>query len=654
MDHQSQAEAFEVLPPATAQRESWNEYEYEQEGPSAQGEFEDEVFRVHRSGGAPVHAAWGGHRVSAPFNRRATVSVHGSSWPGVHGVYRTHNAYGGSGTRYGWPGYYGASGYSGASPSTYGGQWGRWPRWYRGRWPVQGWGWDGGGMPPPEGDDGDDYPPQPMPMPMPVMTAPPPAAPDVPPQPMAAYAPAPAAPAPAPTPPDAATAPPAGASSEFEFGFGSGFGSGRHGRGHGHHRHCDCSSCMGGSPFGGFAQQDEVGGGPAPARPACASYTPGEVQRSTSAAGLLRASVLDHPRGTVVADFGVNWRTPRDSLARDPALGARLRQWLDIARADPTMRMRVLGFSDCVGDERDNLFLRKGRATRLMALLERMVGKPSFDALRSRIVAVDAAPIGDFLGSNDTVEGRAVNRGVLFEFQRQVHGDPIAVAACSPNPADLLRYPLLLKVPNVPDYRPLPIEFRIDAKKMVGDLAQDLHGLGEKAAVLMEAAHWGIASVEIFELISATSALAGVLAVLGPVLAWTSGFVALGAPYVEAAKEIAARHAASGFSIGLVMGASGASFRKMREYFGNTTFPPNDFFPQGRAIATANYRAGLVAGFAQARALCPAQRAVVMRDIGRRMGDQSYRGDQARWGDKERIDWFIAAAATFNAAHLEH
>jgi hypothetical protein len=365
--------------------------------------------------------------------------------------------------------------------------------------------------------------------------------------------------------------------------------------------------------------------------------------------------VFDHPRGTVVGDFGVNWRTPRDSLAKDPALAARLRQWLEIARSDPTMRMRVLGFSDCVGDERDNLFLRKGRATRLAALLERIAGKAAFDALRPRIVAVEAAPIGDFLESNDTVEGRAVNRGVLFEFKREIKGDPMTIVACRPKPADFARYPLLALVPNVPDYRnPLPIEFRIDAKKMVGDLAQDLHGLGEKAHVLMEAVDWGITSVEIFGLIAETSALAGTLAVLGPVLAWASGFVALGAPYVEAAKEIAAREAASGFSAGLVMGANNASFRKMKEYFGNLVFPKNDFLPQGKAIATANYRAGLVAGFAQARALCPAQRDVIMRDVGRRMGDQSWRGDPSRWSDRDRRNWYIDVAATFNGAHLVH
>jgi hypothetical protein len=412
---------------------------------------------------------------------------------------------------------------------------------------------------------------------------------------------------------------------------------------------------MGGSPFGGFAQEQEVGGGPGTARPACANYVPGEVQRSTSAAGVLRTNVFDHPRGTVVGDFGVNWRTPRESLAKDPALAVWLRRWLDTARSNPTMRMRVLGFSDCVGDERDNLFLRKGRATRLVALLERMAGKAAFDALRPRIVAVEAAPIGDFLEKNDSVEGRAVNRGVLVETQTTVKGDPMTITACRPKPSDFARYPLLALVPNVPGYRdPLPIEYRIDAKKMVGDLAQDLHGLGEKAHVLMEAADWGITAVEMFQLLAETSALAGTLAVLGPVLAWAAGFVALGAPYVEAAKEIAAREAASGFSAGLVMGANDASFRKMKEFFGNLTFPRNDFLPQGKAIATANYRAGLVAGFAQARALCPAQRAVVMRDIGRRMGDQSWRGDPSRWSGRDLRNWYIDASATFNAAHLAH
>ena len=74
--------------------------------------------------------------------------------------------------------------------------------------------------------------------------------------------------------------------------------------------------------------------------------------------------------------------------------------------------------------------------------------------------------------------------------------------------------------------------------------------------------------------------------------------------------------------------------------------------PRIRIDCFGDTRAGLVAGYAQGRALCPAQRAILMRDLGRRMGDQSWRGPQARWTALGWSEWYTDLAATFWGAHL--
>ena len=669
MDQQLNGEAFEVLPPASSEFES---------GPSAEagdGEFSDEV-RYHGSTAAR-HGAWVRPPAAAHHaNYRTTpVRYHApqavdwrTGWRPSAGTWPSAHVYPGA-PRYGFTRYATARPWSGAS-------WARWPYGARGRWPTgQGWyrpGWPGWGgpyaqgmqAPTQDGDDGPDYPPPPPPV---IFAAPPMVAPPV--IDPAAQA---ALPIPAPDPAGAAVAPGAPPQTEYGgYGPGQGFGMGQ-GQGYGrrHHRHCGCGACRrGGSSMGLFQREAGEGFEAAPAfeqdesgdefelkpAPACAPYAPGEVERSTSAAGLLPADVIDHPRGTLVADFGVNWRTPRDALARDPLLANRLRAWLDRARTDPTTRLRILGFSDCVGPERDNLYLRKGRATRLAALLERMAGPAAWAALRPRITAVEAAPVGEFVATNATVEGRAQNRGVLVEFVRTIDMAPMTLQACNPG-ADLRqRYPLVALLPNVADYRgPLPIEYRLDAKKMVGELAQDISLLGPKAHVFLEGIHWGIAAAEMFELLGEATLLAGVLSVLAPVIAGAAVFIGLGAPYAEAAEQIAGEWSASGFSRGLVMAADGRGFRDLKRTFGfsNRAFPDNHFFPRGKSIAIANYRAGLVAGYAQGRALCPAQRAILMRDLGRRMGNQSWRGPQPRWTARGWSEWYTDLAATFRATHL--
>ena len=70
-----------------------------------------------------------------------------------------------------------------------------------------------------------------------------------------------------------------------------------------------------------------------------------------------------------------------------------------------------------------------------------------------------------------------------------------------------------------------------------------------------------------------------------------------------------------------------------------------------RRITSA--KAGLVAGYVQGRLLTQNQRVILWRDLGRRMGDQSYRGPAKQWGQRQWRDWYTDLAAVFRGYHLE-
>ena len=210
-------------------------------------------------------------------------------------------------------------------------------------------------------------------------------------------------------------------------------------------------------------------------------------------------------------------------------------------------------------------------------------------------------------------------------------------------------FALVRLIPDDPNYRKyVPINYRLNAKNIVGELAQDLKK-GKSAHFWVELAHWGVVAAEIFA--EASTLVAG-LAIGAPLLGLASSFLAIGAGYLEAAEKIAADWSATGFSRGVVMGADKRRAHMVKDYFGNDYFPPNPIFPRGRSIAIANYRLGLLAGFVQGRLLSPNQRAIFWRDLGHRMGDQSYRGSPAQWTRRDWIDSYVAAAAVFRSAHL--
>jgi outer membrane protein OmpA-like peptidoglycan-associated protein len=163
----------------------------------------------------------------------------------------------------------------------------------------------------------------------------------------------------------------------------------------------------------------------------CPSYQRGEVQRSRTQQGHLPSDVIVHPRGLLLADFGVDWRTPKSSVSRDATLRNRVNEIIQVVRANPTTRITISGYSDCVGRERDNSVLRRGRARRVLQLLQHLAGR-NWVVLRTRIT-VRAAPAGEYVADNATVTGRATNRGVLIESVRDVPFEPDVITAPRPD-----------------------------------------------------------------------------------------------------------------------------------------------------------------------------------------------------------------------------
>jgi hypothetical protein len=95
--------------------------------------------------------------------------------------------------------------------------------------------------------------------------------------------------------------------------------------------------------------------------------------------------------------------------------------------------------------------------------------------------------------------------------------------------------PLQRVIPDDPDYRKhIPIEYRLNAKAIVGRLAHDLSS-GKSLHHSVDVADGAITAAEIFTVFGETSALAGGLALAGPVLGFAAQFLALGAGYQEAA-----------------------------------------------------------------------------------------------------------------------
>jgi outer membrane protein OmpA-like peptidoglycan-associated protein len=164
---------------------------------------------------------------------------------------------------------------------------------------------------------------------------------------------------------------------------------------------------------GGFGEYEFGAYQPQHLTQPCPPYAPGEVAKSRTDAGHLPSDVFAQPEQVLIADFGVDWRHTKPGLARDATLKAWLTGVIARMRTDPRVGLSIIGFSDCVGRENNNMFLRRGRALRVKQLLLQLASPADRSFLNSRISSADAASPGEFIADNGTIAGRARNRGVL-------------------------------------------------------------------------------------------------------------------------------------------------------------------------------------------------------------------------------------------------
>jgi outer membrane protein OmpA-like peptidoglycan-associated protein len=91
---------------------------------------------------------------------------------------------------------------------------------------------------------------------------------------------------------------------------------------------------------------------------------------------------------------------------------AQIQSLVGLLKANPEMRVRVIGFTDDRGDERFNYFLSKQRAHQVATLLK--------DAgVAEDSIAIEGRGPRDFLADNSTLAGRKLNRRVEFALTRK-------------------------------------------------------------------------------------------------------------------------------------------------------------------------------------------------------------------------------------------
>ena len=124
-----------------------------------------------------------------------------------------------------------------------------------------------------------------------------------------------------------------------------------------------------------------------------------------------------------------------------------LRGWLkenvDKARTNSSTRIFITGYSDCVGPEKNNFALRRGRADGVARMLQQLAG-PGGRYLSGKLKTA-AAPPGSYLADNSTVQGRAQNRAVRIETKSVVTFAEEPVTARFPAPTPSVEEPEFIR-----------------------------------------------------------------------------------------------------------------------------------------------------------------------------------------------------------------
>ena len=188
----------------------------------------------------------------------------------------------------------------------------------------------------------------------------------------------------------------------------------------------------------------------------CAGYEPGEVTKSLSKEGHLNQDVFMTKGGwLVIADFAVG-KSEIKAVTRRERL---LRDSLEKFETDPPDEILVIGFSDCVGKEKNNEALRRSRAVQVANL---------FGPKARTRVRVFSGKMGRYLSDNITSTNRARNRSVLIQWKRDFSFAPEEVKV---NPAEIMKNVIrcaILAVKDIPGKRGERIRKMISIADSVG------------------------------------------------------------------------------------------------------------------------------------------------------------------------------------------
>jgi hypothetical protein len=143
---------------------------------------------------------------------------------------------------------------------------------------------------------------------------------------------------------------------------------------------------------------------------------------------------------------------------------------------------------------------------------------------------------------------------------------------------------------------------------------------------------------------------------LGPLATYVSFWIELAGAWAEAKGRILKDNAARGMSVGVVLGANDETPPYVASNFWQQTKARYPAYREVELAARNLHNAGLVAGYAQGKALSLTQRKRFIHCLHGKMteGDRSYYFDvdSKDWGSRMRKGYYLVCAALFRKDHL--